>query len=176
MRFANNTDVTAHSELECNLQEIFWEELSRLYDVEQQLIRAFRALIEAADRAELKSALESNLGETRNHISRLEEIADDLGEQLSFTTCQTIEHLIGEGFESVKQHSGTASADAAIIAAVQKAEHYEIASYGAVLSWAGQLGFAYAVKVLRATLEEKKRADQNLATIAITRVKQMAAG
>jgi len=149
-----------------DLHRLFMDALSSLYSVEQQLVKALPKMIEAARSAVLKSALEVHLGETESHVSRLEEVADELGEELQTKACRVMEDLVAEAFVLIKQQSGKPSADAAIIAAAQKAEHLEIAAYGTVRAWAQQLGHEVAVDLLGATLDEEKAADETLTSIA----------
>jgi ferritin-like metal-binding protein YciE len=149
-----------------NLHELFLDELSDLYSAEKQLTKALPKMLKAAHSDELKKAIESHLKETEGHVDRLEEIFQALDEKLKRKTCAAMEGLVKEASELLQEQKGKSSLDAAIIAAAQKVEHYEIASYGTVRSWAEQMGHEEAVELLKATLEEESAADQKLTEIA----------
>ena len=173
----NSTDVTAgeqEQQMDNDLHRLFMDKLSHLYSLEQQLTQALPKMIEAAQSADLKSALESHLGETEGHVSRLEEVADELGEELQTKTCRVTETLVAEASALIKQQAGKSSVDAAIIASAQMAEHLEIAAYGTVRAWAKQMGYEEAVDLLEATLDEEKAADETLTTIAKSSVNRAA--
>ncbi len=149
-----------------DLHELFLDELSDLYSAEKQLTKALPKMLKAAHSDELKKAIESHLKETEGHVDRLEEIFQALDEKLKRKTCAAMEGLVKEASELLQEQKGKSSLDAAIIAAAQKVEHYEIASYGTVRSWAEQMGHEEAVELLKATLEEESAADQKLTEIA----------
>lgn len=123
-------------------------------------------MLKAAQSEELKSALEAHLKETEGHVDRLEEVFQTLGEKLKRKTCAAMEGLVEEASELLQEQKGKSSLDAAIIAAGQKVEHYEIASYGTVRAWAAQMGHDEAVELLQATLDEESAADEKLTEIA----------
>jgi ferritin-like metal-binding protein YciE len=149
-----------------DLHELFLDELSDLYSAEKQLTKALPKMLKAAHSDELKKAIESHLKETEGHVDRLEEIFQALEEKPKRKTCAAMEGLVKEASELLQEQKGKSSLDAAIIAAGQKVEHYEIASYGTVRSWAEQMGHEEAVELLKATLEEESAADQKLTEIA----------
>ena len=149
-----------------DLHELFLDELSDLYSAEKQLTKALPKMLKAAHSDELKKAIESHLKETEGHVDRLEEIFQALDEKPKRKTCAAMEGLVKEASELLQEQKGKSSLDAAIIAAGQKVEHYEIASYGTVRSWAEQMGHEDAVELLKATLEEESAADQKLTEIA----------
>ncbi len=149
-----------------DLHELFLDELSDLYSAEKLLTKALPKMIKAADSDKLKSAIESHLKETEGHVDRLEQVFQALDEKIKRKTCAAMEGLVKEASELLQEQKGKSSLDAAIIAAAQKVEHYEIASYGTVRSWAEQMGHDDAVQLLKATLEEESAADQKLTEIA----------
>jgi ferritin-like metal-binding protein YciE len=149
-----------------DLHELFLDELSDLYCAEKLLTKALPKMFRAAHSDELKSAIESHLKETEGHVDRLEEIFQALGEKINRKTCTAMEGLVKEASELLQEQKGKSSLDAAIIAAAQKVEHYEIASYGTVRSWAEQMGHEEAVELLKATLDEESAAAEKLTEIA----------
>lgn len=159
-----------------DLHELFLEQLGDLYNAEKQLTKALPKMIEAAKSEELKSAIESHLKETEQHVTRLEEVAEILDEELDEHTCPAMQGLIEEATEMVQEQKSKSSLDAAIIAASQKVEHYEIASYGAVRTWAEQMGHEDAAKLLQETLDEESAADEKLTDIATSLANDEAEG
>ena len=149
-----------------DLHELFLDELSDLYSAEKQLTKALPKMLKAAQSDELKSAIEAHLKETEGHVGRLEQIFQSLGEKIKRKTCAAMEGLVEEASELLQEQKGKSSLDAAIIAAAQKVEHYEIASYGTVRAWAEQMGHEDAVELLKATLDEERAADEKLTEIA----------
>ncbi len=149
-----------------DLHRLFLKELADIYDAEHQLTKALPKLAKVAQSDELREAIESHLEETENHISRLEQVAQSLNETLKRKTCQAMKGLIEEGEDIVKEQKDTSALDAGIIAAAQKVEHYEIASYGTLCAWAEQMGHEEASKLLRETEEEESAADEKLTEVA----------
>jgi len=149
-----------------DLHELFLDELSDLYSAEKQLTKALPRMLKAAQSDELKTAIESHLQETEGHVDRLEDVFQSLGGKIKRKTCAAIEGLVKEASELLQEQKGKSSLDAAIIAAAQKVEHYEIASYGTVRAWAEQMGHDQAVELLKATLDEESAADEKLTEIA----------
>jgi ferritin-like metal-binding protein YciE len=149
-----------------DLHELFVDELSDLYSAEKQLTKALPKMLKAAQSEELKSAIESHLTETEGHVDRLEQVFQALGEKIKRKTCAAMEGLVEEASELLQEQKGKSSLDAAITAAAQKVEHYEIASYGTVRAWAEQMGHNDAVELLKATLDEESAADEKLTEIA----------
>jgi ferritin-like metal-binding protein YciE len=150
-----------------NLKDLLIDELKDLYDGEQQLARALPTLAAAAGSDGLRSALESHLEETRNHVKRLEDVFTLLGVKASGKRCEGLAGIIKEASRllDVRELDG-ALKDAALIAGAQKAEHYEIAGYGSVAAWAQTLGLTEIAMSLEQTLEEEKAADQALNDLA----------
>ena len=149
-----------------NLQQLFVEQLRDLYDGEQQITEALPKLIEKASNPQLKSALENHLNETRQQITRLDQIFKGLGEKSSGATCKGMKGVISEGDDTVSKAKDAAVRDAAIITSAQRVEHYEIAGYGTVKTYARQLGKSDVARVLEQILNEEKQADVKLSEIA----------
>jgi ferritin-like metal-binding protein YciE len=149
-----------------SLEPLFVEELRDIYNAENQLIKALPKMAKAASSAELKSAFEEHLEQTRGHVERIEEIFEELGKPAKGKTCKAMKGLIEEGSEMMEEDGEDSVIDAAIIAAAQKVEHYEIASYGTVRAWAAQLGKDDAVDLLQQTLDEESEANEKLTELA----------
>jgi ferritin-like metal-binding protein YciE len=145
-----------------SLRETFLEELKDLYDAEKQLVKALPKMAKAAQNEELRAAFEQHLEETKEHVSRLEQVFEAFGESAKSKTCKGMQGLIAEGEELISEEEG----DAALICAAQKCEHYEIAAYGSLSSWAKLLEESDAADLLNETLEEEKSADETLTDIA----------
>lgn len=154
------------SSMNNDLHELFLDELADVLSAEQQLTKALPKMAKAAESEELRQAFEDHLAETQDHISRLEEVAEGLGEKLKRKTCAAMKGLIEEAQDLMKEEKDSSALDAALIAAAQKVEHYEIASYGTLCAWAKQMGHQDALETLAETLEEEKAADEKLTTIA----------
>jgi ferritin-like metal-binding protein YciE len=170
----NNTKTSTENneseneEMNQDLHELFLDELSDLHNAEKQLTKALPKMIKAANSDELRSAIEAHLAETEGHVTRLEAVAESLGEKLKKKKCAAMEGILEEASELLQEQKGKSSLDAAIIAAGQKVEHYEIASYGTVRAWAEQMGHTEAVELLQETLDEESAADEKLTAIAET--------
>jgi ferritin-like metal-binding protein YciE len=123
-------------------------------------------MIKAAKSDSLRSALEAHLEETKGHVTRLEEAAQSLNENLKAKKCAAMEGIVKEAGELLQEQKDKSTLDAAIIAAAQKVEHYEIASYGTVCAWAEQMGYQEALDLLQETLDEESAADDKLTEIA----------
>jgi ferritin-like metal-binding protein YciE len=173
MSSRNNTENESEG-MDTELHELFLDELADVYSAEQQLTKALPKLAKAAESDELREALEQHLEETEEHISRLEQVAESLDETLKKKTCKAMQGLIAEGDDIVKEQKNSSALDAGIIAACQKVEHYEIASYGTLCAWAEQMGHDEAVKLLRQTEEEEISADEKLTEVAETVANQRA--
>jgi ferritin-like metal-binding protein YciE len=164
------TRMTQQSDKPMNteLHELFLEELADVYDAEKQLTKALPKLAKAAQSVDLRSAFESHLEETKNHVTRLEQIAESLGERLPGKPCKAMQGLIEEGSDLIEEENGSSALDAGLIAAAQKVEHYEIASYGSLAAWAKEMGHEKELSLLQETLDEEKAADMKLTDIAET--------
>lgn len=148
------------------LHELFLDELADMYSAEQQLTKALPKLAKAAQSDELREAFEMHLEETENHVSRLEQVFESLNETPKKKKCKGIEGILGEGKEIMSEHKQSEELDAALISAAQKTEHYEIASYGCLCTWAEQMGHDTALNLLKENLTEEKAADEKLTEIA----------
>ena len=149
-----------------NLRKLYVEELRDLYSAETQLVKALPKMAKSASSDELKQAFEDHLGQTEGHVERLEEIFEDLEESPKGKTCKAMKGLVEEGSEILEEEGEDSVLDAGIIAAAQKVEHYEIASYGTVRTWATLLGEDEAAELLQETLDEEGEADKLLNQLA----------
>src|SRR5437867_3762610 len=148
------------------LQETFVEELKDVYDAEKQLLKALPKMAKAAQDDQLREAFESHLEETEEHVRRLEQVFKIFDQQPRAKKCKGMQGLIAEGEEIIAQEEG----DAGLICAAQKVEHYEIAAYGSLRSWAKLLEEEEAAELLEETLDEESTADEKLTEIAETAV------
>jgi ferritin-like metal-binding protein YciE len=151
------------------LKDLFLEELADMYDAEHRMVKALPDLIEAATCNELKGALQSHLDETEHQVEKLETVFAAFSEKPQRTKCPAMAGLIDEASEIVAENKKSPSINAAIIAAAQKVEHYEIASYGCLQAWAGLLGNRQAADVLDEILEEEKAADRTLNEMSVAK-------
>jgi len=151
-----------------NLRELYLDELEDLYDAEKRIVKALPKVAEAASGSELRNALVHHLEQTRGHVQRLEEIFQALGESSKGKKCDGMKGILEEGEDVIDDVENPAVRDAGIIAAAQRVEHYEMAAYGTVRTWAEQLGDSKGARLLEQTLEEEKAADQKLTDIAIS--------
>jgi len=157
------------------LQELFMDELKDIYWAEQHLTKALAKMAKNATSDELRNCLENHMQETEGQITRLERVFESIGKKASAKKCEAMEGLIKEGEEIMKDtDKGTMTRDAGIISAAQKAEHYEIASYGTLRTLASTLGYNEAAELLDATLAEEKKADELLTQVAERSINQMA--
>jgi ferritin-like metal-binding protein YciE len=157
------------------LHDAFIEELRDTYDAERQLTKALAKLAETATAPELKEAFQSHLEETQGQIQRLEKIFDSLQERARGKHCDGIAGIIDEGKSTMGEDFDEATMDACLIAAGQRAEHYEIAAYGTLVAWARILGHDEAAGLLQQTLDEEKAADEKLSALAEGGINQSAA-
>jgi ferritin-like metal-binding protein YciE len=157
------------------LQALFLEELKDVYHAEKQLVQALPKLARAAGNAELRQAFTSHLEETEGHVQRLEQIFRDLGETPKGKRCKGMAGLVDEGREIMDQEGDGSVIDAALIASAQRVEHYEIAAYGCLRTYAQLLGNDAAATLLAQTLSEEEAADEKLSRIAESRVNTDAA-
>jgi ferritin-like metal-binding protein YciE len=148
------------------LQQLYTDELRDLYNAENQLLKALPKMAKAASSEELKDAFEKHLEQTKGHVERLEEVFQELGEKPKGKTCRAMKGLIEEGSEILKQDGDESVIDAGIIVAAQKVEHYEIAGYGSVRTFAHLLGQNKAAELLQSTLDEESEANEVLNRIA----------
>jgi len=149
-----------------SLEDLFVNQLEDLYDAEHRIIRALPKMSEAAQSSQLKQAFDKHLGETRNHVDRLDTIFRELSRTPQRETCEAMKGLLREGEEMIDAKGDPAIRDAALIAAAQRVEHYEMAGYGTARSLATQLGHTDAARLLQQTLDEEKAADSKLTEVA----------
>jgi ferritin-like metal-binding protein YciE len=158
-----------------DLQDLFIEELKDLYSAEKQLLRALPRVAKAAENAELKSALQNHVRETEVHVQRLEQIFEKLGASGRGKKCKGMEGLIEENKEMLEEDAEPEVLDAGLIVGCQKVEHYEIAGYGSVVTFAKLLGDQESARLLAQTLNEEERTDKLLSQIAESSINVQAA-
>ncbi len=148
------------------LRQLYVEELRDIYDAEKQLIKALPKMAEAATSEELRNGFEEHLEQTKGHAERLEQIFNELGEKATGKKCKGMQGLVSEGSEIIDEDFEGEVKDAGLISAAQRVEHYEIAAYGTVRTYATLLGEENAVTLLEKTLAEEKETDQKLTELA----------
>jgi len=148
------------------LRELYVEQLRDLYDAENQLIKALPKMAKEASSDELRQGIEEHLEQTRGHAERLEQIFEQLGEKAKGKKCKAMQGLLDEGKEVLEEDMEEDTKDAAIIAAAQRVEHYEISGYGTARTYANLLGENEAAGLLEETLNEEKETDQKLTQLA----------
>ena len=158
------------------MDDLFLHVVQDIYYAEQQIMKALPDMIEKATNRELTTALKSHLGETEKQVARLEQVFDLLGKKPKGISCPAIDGIIKEAKEIAGKVSDKKVLDAALIAAAQAVEHYEITRYGTLIAWAEELGNEAVAKLLTTTLNEEKRADKKLSGIAEKKVNLKAAG
>ncbi len=158
-----------------SLRDLLIEELRDLYNAETQLVDALPKMAEAATSRELKSAFEQHLEQTHGHVSRLENVFQQIGEKSSGETCEAMKGLVKEGEILVKAEGDPDVRDAGLIGAAQRVEHYEMAGYGTARSLARRLGENEVAETLQQTLNEEAEANKKLTSIAESQVNVSAA-
>ena len=148
------------------LKKLYVEELRDIYSAEQQLVKALPKMAKGASSDELREAIETHLDETKGQVERLEQIFEELGESPKGKTCQAMKGLVEEGSEILEEKGEDSVLDAGIIAAAQKVEHYEIATYGTLRTWADLLNQEEAAGLLQETLDEEGETDKRLNELA----------
>jgi ferritin-like metal-binding protein YciE len=149
-----------------SLADLYVEELKDLYSAENQILKALPKMIDAATHPELKKAFSDHLAQTKIHVERLETICEELGVSPTGKKCKGMEGVIADGAGLIEDEPESNVLDAGLASAAQHVEHYEMAGYGSVRTWAEQLGYGSHVKVLQQTLDEEKSADKLLTQIA----------
>jgi ferritin-like metal-binding protein YciE len=162
MRVSIQEDLMEHQAL----KELYVDELKDIYSAENQLVKALPKMAKAATSDELRTGFEEHLEQTRGHVQRLEQIFKALGEKPTGKKCKGMEGLVAEGQEMMEEDFEDDLMDAALISAAQRVEHYEIAAYGTVRTYAELLGEDQAVTLLEQTLGEEKETDQKLSDLA----------
>ncbi|MFY9824330.1 MAG: ferritin-like domain-containing protein [Thermoanaerobaculia bacterium] len=153
-----------------SLRKLYVEELKDLYSAEKQILQALPKMVKKATHPQLKSAFQDHLKVTEGHVDRLEQIFEALGKPARGKKCKAMEGLLEEGKEVMSEDMEDDVMDAALISAAQRVEHYEMAGYGTVRTWAEQMGETVAAKLLQQTLDEERDADKSLTQLAETSI------
>ncbi len=151
-----------------SLADAFHDELRDVLSAEKQLVKALPKMAKKAKSAQLKKAFESHLAETETHVERVEQAFEETGKAARAKTCEAMKGLIKEGEELMEEDASPEVMDALLIAAAQKVEHYEIATYGTLCTWAEALGYKKALKLLKQNIAQEEAADEKLSKIAQT--------
>jgi len=159
-----------------SLADLLQDELKDIYDAEKQLTKALPKLAKKASNDELRDAIQQHLQETEGHVEKVEQAFEMLGLTAKTKRCEGMKYLIEEGSEMIDDADEGATRDAIMIAAAQKVEHYEIAAYGTLRTWANLLGKDDAAAIFEEILEEEKAADTKLTEVAETAINAQAAG
>ncbi len=160
---------------EKQLDDLFLDTLKDIYYAERQILKALPKMAKAATSPELKAGFEQHLHETEGQVERLQQAFDILGKPARGKTCDAILGILEEGKEIMDEYKGAQALDAGLVAAAQAVEHYEIARYGTLVTWAKQLGHNDIAQLLAETLKEEEATDKKLSQVAITSVNQKAA-
>jgi len=158
-----------------NLKELFTETLKDIYFAEKQILRALPKMAREAASPELKQAFETHRDQTEGHVDRLNQVFEQLGRPARGKTCEAILGIIDEAKEIMEEFKGAEALDAGLASSAQAVEHYEIARYGTLKTWALQLGLSDAAKLLDETLQEEIKTDQLLTKLATSSVNKKAA-
>ncbi len=148
------------------LNDLYVEELRDLYSVENQILKALPQMVSAATSPELKSGFQAHLKQTQEHVSRLDQIFENMGKSPRGKHCKGMEGILEEGKELLKEDAEPEVLDAGLITAAQHVEHYEIAGYGTVRTYAKLLGETEAASLLQKTLDEEEQTDRKLTQLA----------
>jgi ferritin-like metal-binding protein YciE len=158
-----------------DLNDLFLETLKDIYFAEKQILKALPKMAKSASSDKLRAAFEKHHDETEGQVERLEQVFELIDKPARGKTCDGIMGILDEGKEIMAEFKGTEALDAGMLAAAQAVEHYEIARYGALKHWAQQLGLKDAVRLLDETLQEEKKTDQTLTSLADAAVNVAAA-
>lgn len=156
------------------LDDLFHDTLKDIYFAEKKILAALPKMAKAAQSEDLRAAFEKHAGETEDHVERLEQVFALIEKKPQGKTCEAINGLLDEGKEIMTEFKGAPALDAGLVASAQAVEHYEIARYGTLKTWAGELGLTQAVRLLEATLSEEKKTDAALTELAEATVNQEA--
>ncbi len=160
---------------EKQLDDLFLDTLKDIYYAERQILKALPKMAKAAMSPDLKAGFEQHLAETEVQVERLQQIFEILGKPARGKTCDAILGILEEGKEIMDEYKGTQALDAGLVSAAQAVEHYEIARYGTLATWAKQLGHKEVLNLLLETLKEEEATDQKLTSLAKTAVNLKAA-
>ena len=156
------------------LHDPFHATLKDIYFTEKKILGALSKMAKAAQEQELKDAFLKHEKETQDHVARLEKVFGEIGQPVRGKSCEAILGITKEGEEIMKEYKGMPALDAGLLAAAQAVEHYEIARYGTLKTWAAELGLRQAVKLLETTLAEERKTDETLTELAQREVNQHA--
>jgi ferritin-like metal-binding protein YciE len=159
---------------EKELKDLFLDTLKDIYFAEKKILSALPKMAKAAQSEKLRAAFEKHLGETEVQVDRLDQVFSSIGETARGKTCDAIMGIIDEGKEVMSEYKGMPALDAGLLAAAQAVEHYEISRYGTLKTWAAELGYKDAVKLIDATLKEEKNTDAALSQLAEAEVNRHA--
>jgi ferritin-like metal-binding protein YciE len=151
---------------EKTLNDLFLDTLKDIYFAEKQILRALPKMARAAQSEEGRAGFRQHQEETEGQIERLQQVFEILGKPARGKTCEAIQGILAEGEEIMEEYKGTPVLDAGLIASAQAVEHYEIARYGTLKAWAGQLGLKDAIPLLDANLQEEIATDKKLTALA----------
>ena len=171
-----NTGMGLFSKDIKSMEDLFLHTLQDVYYAENQIVKSLPKMIEKATNRELASGLRNHLAETENHVSRLEQVFEAIGETPRGTDCPAIDGLLKEADNVAGEVDDKKVLDAAIIGSAQAIEHYEISRYGTLIAWAEELGHENVVRFLKANLKEEKAADKKLNTLAEAKLNRKATG
>lgn len=158
-----------------SMDDLYVHMLQDIYYAEQQIVKALPKMVDKATDAQLKQGFQTHLRETENHVKRLEQVFETLGLERKGVDCPAIDGILKEANEVAGEVDDDAVLDAALVAAAQAVEHYEITRYGTLITWSKELGHTQALPLLQQTLEEEKATDQKLTSLAETHVNRKAA-
>jgi ferritin-like metal-binding protein YciE len=158
-----------------SLDDLFLHTLKDVYYAEKQIVKALPKMAKKAGSPDLKAAFEQHLEETKGHVTNLESVFEAIGKKASAVKCDAIVGILHEATELMDEVEDADTLDAAMLAAAQAVEHYEIARYGTLIAWAGTLGHKDAVKMLESTLAEEKATDEKLSKLGSSKVNKKAA-
>jgi ferritin-like metal-binding protein YciE len=159
---------------EKNLRELFHDTLKDIFFAEKKILTALPKMAKAAQSEELRAAFQKHERETEEHVARLEKVFAEMDETPKGKTCDAILGIIEEGQEIMNEFKGKPALDAGLLAAAQAVEHYEIARYGTLKTWAGELGLNQSLRLLDTTLSEERKTDETLSKLAVSGVNQHA--
>jgi ferritin-like metal-binding protein YciE len=151
---------------EKDINDLFLDTLKDIYFAEKQILKALPKMAKAASSDKLRAAFEKHHGETEDQVERLEKIFELIDKPARGKTCDAIQGILDEGKEIMEEYKGSEALDAGMLAAAQAVEHYEISRYGTLKQWAQQLGMKDAVRLLDETLQEEKKTDESLTSLA----------
>ncbi len=151
-----------------NLADAFYDELRDVYSAEKQLVKALPKMAKQANSSDLQKAFEAHLKETEEQVKRVEQAFEDTGKAAKAKTCEAMKGLIEEAEETMKEDAEPFVMDALLIGCAQKIEHYEIATYGTLCTWAESLGYKTALKLLKQNIDEEESADKKLTKLSVS--------